>query len=135
MSVLLLPISLFIFINWYVYGGGLVTKLCPTLYDPMDCSLPGSSVHGISQARILEWVAICFYRCLCVCVTKFVILAIFKCTIQWYYICNVVQPLPLSISNFFSLPQSEILNPLNNNFPFFPPTLYYHICDKENGGT
>ena len=30
---------------------------CLTLYDPMDCSLPGSSVHGISQARILEWVA------------------------------------------------------------------------------
>ena len=35
----------------------LVTKLCPTLCDPMDCSLPGSSVHRISQARILEWVA------------------------------------------------------------------------------
>ena len=33
---------------------------CPTLCDPMDCSLPGSSVHGISQARILEWVAISF---------------------------------------------------------------------------
>ena len=36
----------------------LVTQLCPTLCDPMDCSLPGSSVHGILQARILEWVAI-----------------------------------------------------------------------------
>ena len=33
---------------------------CPTLRDPMDCSLPGSSVPGISQARILEWVAIAF---------------------------------------------------------------------------
>ena len=32
-------------------------QLCPTLNDPMDCSLPGSSVHGILQARILEWVA------------------------------------------------------------------------------
>ena len=31
-------------------------------YDPMDCSLPGSSVHGISQARILEWIAISFSR-------------------------------------------------------------------------
>ena len=31
---------------------------CPTLSNPMDCSLPGSSVHGISQARVLEWVAI-----------------------------------------------------------------------------
>ena len=38
----------------------LVTKLCLTLCDPMDCSPPGSSVHGISQARILEWVAIFF---------------------------------------------------------------------------
>ena len=35
-----------------------VTQLCPTLSDPMDCSLPGSSVHGIFQARVLEWVAI-----------------------------------------------------------------------------
>ena len=35
----------------------LVTQLCPTLCDPMDCSPPGSSVHGIFQARILEWVA------------------------------------------------------------------------------
>ena len=36
----------------------LVAKLCPTVCDPMGWSLPGSSVHGISQARILEWVAI-----------------------------------------------------------------------------
>ena len=33
---------------------------CPTLCDPMDCSLPGSSVHGIFQARVLEWGAIAF---------------------------------------------------------------------------
>ena len=32
-------------------------QLCPTLYNPMDCSLPGSSVHRILQARTLEWVA------------------------------------------------------------------------------
>ena len=38
-------------------GGGLVAKSCPTLATPMDCTLPGSSVHGILQARILEWVA------------------------------------------------------------------------------
>ena len=35
----------------------LVAQSCPTLCNPMDCSLPGSSVHGILQARILEWVA------------------------------------------------------------------------------
>ena len=32
-----------------------VTQSCPTLSDPMDCSLPGSSIHGICQARVLEW--------------------------------------------------------------------------------
>ena len=39
-----------------------VTQLCLTLCDPMDCSLSGSSVHRILQARILEWVAISFSR-------------------------------------------------------------------------
>ena len=39
-----------------------VVQSCPTLCDPMDCSLPGSSIHGIFQARILEWVAISFSR-------------------------------------------------------------------------
>ena len=35
-----------------------VAQSCPTLCDPMDCSLSGSSVHGIFQARMLEWIAI-----------------------------------------------------------------------------
>ena len=43
-------------------GGGLVAQSCLTLYDPTDCSLPGSSVHKILSARILEWVAIPFSR-------------------------------------------------------------------------
>ena len=37
-----------------------VAQSCPTLLDPMDCSLPGSSIHGIFQARVLEWAAIAF---------------------------------------------------------------------------
>ena len=37
-----------------------VTQSCPTLSDPMDCSPPGSSIHGIFQARVLEWGAIAF---------------------------------------------------------------------------
>ena len=37
-----------------------VAQLCLTLCDPMDCSLPGSSIHGICQARVLEWGAIAF---------------------------------------------------------------------------
>ena len=40
----------------------LVVQLCPTLCHPMDCSLLGSSIPGILQARILEWVAIPFSR-------------------------------------------------------------------------
>ena len=39
-----------------------VTQSCPTLWDPMDCSLQGFSVHGILQARVLEWVVISFSR-------------------------------------------------------------------------
>ena len=39
-----------------------VAQSCPTLCDPMDCSLSGSSIHGIFQARILEWLAISFSR-------------------------------------------------------------------------
>ena len=38
-----------------------VSQSCPTLSDPMDCSLPGFSVHGIFQARVLEWGAIAFF--------------------------------------------------------------------------
>ena len=40
----------------------VVAQSCPTLCNPMDCSLPGSSIHGIHQARILEWVVISFSR-------------------------------------------------------------------------
>ena len=39
-----------------------ITQSCLTLCDPMGCSLPGSSVHGISQARTLEWAAVSFFR-------------------------------------------------------------------------
>ena len=39
-----------------------IAQSCPTLCDPMDCSPPGSSIHGILQARVLEWGAISFSR-------------------------------------------------------------------------
>ena len=41
-----------------------VAQSCLTLCDPIDCSLPGSPIHGIFQARILEWVAISFSKTL-----------------------------------------------------------------------
>ena len=46
--------------RWFISPGGMRAKLlqlCLTLWDPMDCSPPGSSVHGILQTRILKWVA------------------------------------------------------------------------------
>ena len=43
-----------------VKGESEVAQSCPTLSNPMDCSLPGSSIHGIFQARVLEWGAIAF---------------------------------------------------------------------------
>ena len=49
-------------LNYTFESESEVAQLCPTLCDPMDCSLPGSSVHGIFQATILEWAAISFSR-------------------------------------------------------------------------
>ena len=57
-SVIQTPYNSETHLIWLFFGGGgLVTRSCPTLAIPMNCSPPGSSVHGISQARILEWVA------------------------------------------------------------------------------
>ena len=47
---------------WKKESESEVAQSCLTLYNPVDCSLPGSSVHGILQARILEWVSISFSR-------------------------------------------------------------------------
>ena len=91
----------------------LVTQLCPTLCDPMDCSPPGSSVHGIFQARILEWVAISFSResswprdwtwISCVACRLFTIWVTMEvCTFYLFYIWKFV-PLNLSHLFFFSL--------------------------------
>ena len=56
-----------------------VAQSCPTPSDPMDCSLVGSSVLGICQARVLKWVAIAFsYVCVCVCVCVCVYICIYK---------------------------------------------------------
>ena len=51
-----------------------VTWACPTPSDPMDCSLPGSSVHGIFQSRVLEWGAIAFFDSICIYIHKYVLL-------------------------------------------------------------
>ena len=56
-----LPLYSILYIHLAGFGD-LVAKLYLTLCDPMDCSPPGSSVHGVLQARILEWVAISLFR-------------------------------------------------------------------------
>ena len=56
----------YIHVYMYIYVTPVnceVTQSCPTLCNPMDCSLPGPSVHGTFQARVLEWVAISFSIC------------------------------------------------------------------------
>ena len=47
-----------------------VAQSCPTLSDPMYCSAPGSSIHGIFQAKVLEWGAIAFSKCICSVIRK-----------------------------------------------------------------
>ena len=59
--------SHFLFQCMKVKSESEVTQSCLTLRNPMDCSLPGSSVHGIFQARELEWVAIAFSTKLSIC--------------------------------------------------------------------
>ena len=56
-------ICMYIYIHIHIYGvDGLDAKSCLTLWDPMDCNPPGSSLHWVFQARILEWVAIPYSR-------------------------------------------------------------------------
>ena len=52
--------QVFSFIHTHTVKWSEAAQSCPTLCDPIDCSLPGSSLHGILQARVLEWVAISF---------------------------------------------------------------------------
>ena len=60
----LLRVRFYCTVRWISHGGdgGVVTQSCTTLCNPTDCSPPGSSVHGILQTRILEWVAISFSK-------------------------------------------------------------------------
>ena len=63
-----------------------VAQSCPTLSDPMDCSLPGSSVHGIFQAGVLEWGAIAFS-------TPIPKIRVFECkSLFAYYLINIISP-------------------------------------------
>ena len=76
-----------------------VAQSCPTLRHPMDCSLPGSSVHGIFQARVLEWGAIAFYDMyvyMCVCIYIYICVCITHvCICVHVYVCVWIYNSPL----------------------------------------
>ena len=64
-----------------------IAQSCPTLSDPMDCSLPGSSIHGIFQARVLEWGAIVFSAL--ISHARKVMLKILQARLQLYKNCEL----------------------------------------------
>ena len=79
-----------------------VAQSCPTLCDPMDCSLPGSSVHGVLQARVLEWVAIAIEF-------NILILSIIFVLILFQYITNKNENIQLH-KNFYMNVHSSIIH-------------------------
>ena len=83
--VLVHPI--FLVCLFYVVCVCVLTQLCLTLCNPMDCSLPDSSVHGIFQARILEWVTISHSRRSCQPTDQTCISCVFCISRQIVYHC------------------------------------------------
>ena len=71
-----------------------VAQSCPTPSDPMDCSLPGSSIHGIFQARVLEWGAIAFSLCghyiWYICIFTYIYIHIFIYTYIFAYFLKLI---------------------------------------------
>ena len=93
-------------------------SVCLTLSDPMDCSLPGSSVHGIFQARVLEWGAIAFSRIYVYISAKNISRNKLLCHKVWIYLVRVgtvkhfsklVLQLYHSISFFIYLPTFDMI--------------------------
>ena len=93
-----------------------VAQSCPTLSDPMDCSLPGSSVHGILQARVLEWGAIALSIYLLV-ITNSLSLSTYpdRYCANMHYLCNnFVRQVSLSPFYKLKLRLNEVYIPLES---------------------
>ena len=84
----------------------LLTQSCPTLCYPLDCSLPGSSIHGISQARIPEWAAISFSR-------DWTSISRVSCITGGFFTCRTMGDYPgtLVSKDWCVLPRSQLLLP------------------------
>ena len=93
-----------------------VAQSCPTLSDPIDYSLPGSSIHGIFQARVLEWGAIAFSRIL-----SYIKLILTQCTF--------INPNSSTVQ-FSSVAQSclTLCNPMNCSTPGLP--VYHQLLES-----
>ena len=126
-----------------------VAQLCPTLSDPMDCSPPGSSVHGIFQARVLEWGAIAFsidiinlyfilFSVLFINFFYFIILYWFCNTLTWIrHGCTCVpHPEPPSYLPPYPIPldhpsvpvPSTLYHALNLDWWFISHVIIYMLC-------
>ena len=82
-----------------------VAQSCPTLSDPMDCSLPGSSAHGIFQARVLEWGAIAFSE-----LRYSIILVIGVLVLKYIYTnINFIAGLDLDLYKLCYMPETNIM--------------------------
>ena len=79
-----------------------VAQSCPTLSDPMDCSPPGSSIHGIFQARVVEWGAIAFSVGIPIVGDKFCPLSV---SLLGFSISSHASSLEVTMDSSFSLPQ------------------------------
>ena len=96
-----------------------VAQSCPTLSDPLDCSLPGSSIHGIFQARVLEWSAIAFST-----LNPIVI----------YFILFFWKHLPIWTTSWKVLLAGTCRNLSGLTFTIFssPSQPFWYLCNAEN---
>ena len=93
-----------------------VAQSCLTPSDPLDCSLPGPSVHGIFQARVLEWVAIAFFLCVLqkLAISDFLIVllkSLYPCwfTLQIFY-SSLTQPALSYLMLFYSIQNGALMS-------------------------
>ena len=92
---------------------------CPTLCDPMDCSLLGSSVHGIFQARVLEWVAISF---------SIICLFLKNCKTKLHW-SSILRWLQLAKFEYWYSIFFLIHHSLNTLWCLLPPAYLVHLCN------
>ena len=105
----------------YWSGVPLSLQLCPTLHDPMDCSLPGSSTHGILQARILEWVAIAFSELAAREMQS-------KTTMRYHYI-----PIRMAKREIITTSSADKGEEMGHSYIVYGRVKWYNHCGKSFG--